>query len=104
MPWGIYDTDAGNEPLNNAIQVADVPGPGYHWYKLGELDLQPKNYLYFFWSWVIQTDLDVDFAKEKPHQVFEVWARLKFEGPALPHGKAQDKNAIFVEKVALVRK
>ncbi len=104
MPWGIYDTTASSEPLNNAVQASDIPGPGFHWYKMGELDLPSgRSYLYFFWSWIIQTDLKVG-ADEAPDQIFEVWASLKFEGPAFPHGKKEDKNAISVEKVALVRK
>ena len=33
---------------------------------------------------------------------FEVWARIKFEGPRFPHAKPGDKDAIYIERVVLV--
>jgi hypothetical protein len=41
---------------------------------------------------------------ENPDAEFDIWARIKFEGPAFPHGQPEDKNAICVERVVLVRK
>jgi len=38
-----------------------------------------------------------------PEQPFEIWARIKFEGPGFPHGKPEQKNAIHVERVILIK-
>lgn len=104
MQWGIYDTISKKTLLTNSIQAAQVPGAGYHWYRLNDVKLPSNAYLYFFWSWIIQLDLNRDYDEENPNQQFEIWANIKFEGPAFPHGKATDKNAISVERVVLVKK
>lgn len=102
MPWGLYD-QAERKGMGSAqIKPEDVPGPGYHWYKLGDYAIGPSYYLYFFWSWIIQVDLGSAYDEAKPDQKFEIWARIKFEGPAFPHGSPDDPNAICVERVVLV--
>jgi hypothetical protein len=102
MPWGLYD-QAERKGIGSAqIKPEDVPGPGYHWYKLGDYAIGPSYYLYFFWSWIIQVDLGSAYDEAKPDQKFEIWARIKFEGPAFPHGSPDDPNAICVERVVLV--
>ena len=77
--------------------------PGYHWYKLGTLRIMPSTYVYFFWSWIIQFPVDAAVDPDHPDQEFEIWARIKFEGPGFPHGKPGETNAISVERVVLVR-
>lgn len=103
MPWGAYDV-AGKRGLGSTtIKPEDVAGPGYHWYKLGTLAIAPSSYVYFFWSWIIQFPVDAVVDPDRPNQKFDVWARIKFEGPGFPHGKPDDTNAISVERVVLVR-
>jgi hypothetical protein len=103
MPWGLYGTVdkkfIGGEP----IKVADVPGPGYHWYKMGSFPIEPGHYAYFFWSWIIQCDVDNVYDPLKADQKFDVWARIKFEGPRFPYAKAGDKDAIYVERLVLTK-
>lgn len=102
MPWGLYD-QANRKGMGSAqIRPEDVPGPGYHWYRLGEYAIGPSYYLYFFWSWIIQVDLGAAYDDANPDRTFEIWARIKFEGPAFPHGAEGDANAISVERVVLV--
>ena len=103
MPWGLYDQINRRGTGSATIKPEDVPGPGYHWYKLGAFKIVPSTYLYFFWSWIIQVDVDDAVDPANPDQKFEVWARIKFEGPAFPHGKPEDKDAICVDRVALVK-
>jgi len=103
MPWGLYDP-ARKRGLGSAtIKPADVPGPGYHWYKLGRFQVTPASYVWFFWSWVVQFPVEAVVDPKHPDQKFDVWARLKFEGPAFPHGASGQTNAICVERVVLVR-
>ena len=103
MPWGLYDP-ASSKGLGGAtIKPEDVAGPGYHWYKMGTFAVTPSCYVYFFWSWIIQLDVGSATDAANPNRPFEIWARIKFEGPGFPYGKPKDKNAISVERVVLVR-
>jgi hypothetical protein len=87
----------------NSIKAEDIPAPGYHWFKLGTFPIAPGYYAYFFWSWIIQVDVDNVFDPLNPDQKFEVWARIKFEGPRFPHAKPGDKDAIYVKRLVLVK-
>jgi len=103
MPWGLYDVAKAQGITSGALRAEDVPGPGYHWYKLGTSSLGPSYYLYFFWSWILQIDVESAIDADHPDRTFDVWARIKFEGPGFPHGRPEDKNAICVERVILVK-
>ena len=103
MPWGLYGT-ADKKFVNAApIKAEDIPGPGYHWYKMGTFPIEPGYYAYFFWSWIIQVDIDNAFDATKPDQKFDVWARIKFEGPRFPYAKPGDKDAIYIERLVLAK-
>jgi len=104
MYWGLYNLGERHLIKSSTIQSSDVPGPGYHWYKIGPVVIAPKSYVYFFWSWIIQLDVNHLFDPSKPNQEFEIWASIKFEGPGFPHGKFRDKNAICVERIVLIKK
>ena len=103
MPWGLYDQLNKRSEVGAPIKAEDVPGPGYHWYKMGAFKIVPSDYMYFFWSWIIQLDVDSVIDPATPDAQFEVWANIKFEGPGFPHGKPEEKNAICVERVVLVK-
>jgi hypothetical protein len=103
MPWGLYSPKEKTFVTSSSIEPDDVPGPGYHWYKMGAFPIGPSYYVYFFWSWIIQIDIDSAYDPEHPDRPVEIWAHIKFEGPAFPHGKAEDANAICVERLVLVR-
>lgn len=105
MSWGIYDDTTDPKFSRPAfIKAADIPGPGYHWYKLGDTTLTPHAYAYFFWSWFIQNPLENAYYAAAPEAKYDVWASVKFAGPAFPFGKAGDKNSISLERVVVVRK
>ena len=103
MPWGLYAPATTTFVTSSKIESSDVPGPGYHWYRMGPHKIGRSYYLYFFWSWIIQLDIDSVVNPGEPDAEFDIWARIKFEGPAFPHGRAEDKNAICVERVVLVK-
>lgn len=103
MPWGAYAPAEKRSLASTSIEAEDVPGPGYHWYKLGTLRVVPSTYVYFFWSWIIQFPVDAAVDPDQPDAKFEIWSRIKFEGPGFPHGKPDEKYAISVERVVLVR-
>ena len=103
MPWGIYDTVEKKGASGTSIKPEDVPGPGYHWYKMGTFKLTPSHYMYFFWSWIIQIDLGNVVDAADADQQWDIWARIKFTGPGFPHGTADEPNAIYMERVVLVK-
>jgi hypothetical protein len=103
MPWGLYGTINKKTVLGAPIKAEDIPGPGYNWYQMGTFPVEPGFYMYFFWSWIIQLDVDNVFDPAKPDQTFEFWARIRVEGPRFPHAKPGDKDAICVERIVLVK-
>jgi len=103
MPWGLYGVQQKKSVGGAAIKAEDITGPGYHWYKMGVFPLEPSYYAYFFWSWIIQVDIDNAYDAARPNQKFEVWANIKFTGPRFPHAKEGDKDAIYVERLVLVK-
>jgi len=99
ITWGLYDLRAlGAETehprairVSADIQPEEVLGPGYHWFKLPTVSLRDGgHYVYFkdpgFWCPVTQCDLDVP--SRQRDGAFDIWARIKFEGPDFPHGDA----------------
>lgn len=104
MPWGLYGTQEKKAMGGNTIKAEDIPGPGYHWYKMGTYPIAPGYYVYFFWSWIVQVDVDNAFDPAKTKQEYDIWARIKFTGPRFPHAKPDDKDAIYIERVVLVKK
>jgi hypothetical protein len=103
MAWGLYGTMDKQYIPGTPIKAEDVPGAGYHWYKMGTYKVPQAYYAYFFWSWCIQVDVDRVYDPAQPDQKFDFWARIKFEGPMFPHGKATDKDAIYVERLVLAK-
>ena len=103
MPWGLYGTVEKKFVGGSTIKAGDIPGPGYHWYKMGTFPIAPGDYVYFFWSWIIQVDVDNVFDPARPEQRFEIWARIKFTGPRFPHPNPGDKDAIYLERMVLVK-
>ena len=103
MPWGLYIPRDKKFYASASITSEQIPGAGYHWYKFGTHTIKPSMYLYFFWSWIIQLDIDSAGDVRNPDAQFEIWARIKFTGPEFPHGKPDEPNAIWVERVVLVK-
>ena len=103
MPWGLYDPAQKRNLGSATIRPEDVSGPGYHWYRLGRFEVSRSSYVWFFWSWIIQFPGEVAVDPKHPEQRFDIWARVKFEGPGFPHGKPGQTNTICVERVVLVR-
>ena len=73
----------------------------YQWYKLFTVKV-PKgfSYIYLLSRWEIQMPL-VDLSKTMLGAEYDVYLSLKYQGP-LYGGKGE--NAVFVERVVMVRK
>jgi hypothetical protein len=104
LEWGVYDRVAEVSSGFGRIAAADVPGPGYHWYKLGSYTPGKSWFVYFFWSWHIQYDIGSVLTPKDSGRTFDIWANIKFEGPAFPYGGKEEKNAISIERIVLIKK
>ena len=102
--WGVYSGRDKKTLLQSAFTPEGVPGPGYNWYKLGEVAPTPHCYVFFTWSWRLQFYISAVAQAKNPNQKYEVWANVKFEGPLFPHGKAGEENAVSVDRVILVKR
>ncbi|MCC7493564.1 MAG: DUF4838 domain-containing protein [Fimbriimonadaceae bacterium] len=97
LPWGFYDTASKQTVAATTVPATEFTGPGYHWLKLAPVELTATCYIYFFWSWVIQADVDA------PPGRYEAWAQVRLTGPWFPHPQPGDADAISVARVILVR-
>jgi Domain of unknown function (DUF4838)/Glycosyl hydrolase family 67 N-terminus len=104
MPWGLYGPAQKRFAGSSTIKPADIPRAGYHWYKMGTFSLEPSYYVYFFWSWIIQFDVDNALDPASPDAPCEIWARIKFTGPSFPHARAGETDAIYVERLVLIKR
>ena len=103
MVWGLYSSREKDHRGAGSIKAEDIPGPGYHWYQMGTFPVAPGYNVFFHWSWVVQAGVDTAFDPAKPDQKYEVWARIKFTGPRFPHARPGEKDAIYIERLTLVK-
>jgi hypothetical protein len=54
----------------------------------------------------VNLSIEVSDARDifNPSCKYDIWARIKFEGPAFPHGGKNRKNAILIEWVVAAKK
>ncbi len=103
---GIHAPLTNEAIASRAIEPAEVAGAGYNWYKIATAKLKHISVLYGM-GWNAQLPLDritSEFAGNPAaaNTEYEVWARIKFTGPAFPHGRQQDSNAIFFDRVVIL--
>jgi hypothetical protein len=104
MPVGVYAKQQAKTLLTTEIKPEDVSGPGYHWYKIGTVAPTSSSYVFFTWSWHIQTYISDVANAHNPNQQYDVWANIKLDGPLFPYGDPKDKNAVLVDRVVLVKR
>ena len=80
-----------------------VTAPGYHWYKIGSTTLTGDALMYFFRGWEIQLGVGDAYDMNEPDRKVDVWVSVKFTGPSFPCGKAEEQDAIWFDRVVLVK-
>jgi hypothetical protein len=107
LKWDMHDHTkraTGKEATIRYIKLDEIiPGSGYHWYKLGTYCINKNNFL-----WIYGADLSIEVSDARdifdPSCQYDIWARVKFEGPAFPYGGKKGKNAILIEWIVAVKK
>lgn len=102
--WGVYADNETTTLVNGNIKDEEVTRPGYNWYKLGKVKPTASSYVFFTWSWHLQFVIGDTVDKRTPDGEVELWANIKFDGPLYPHGKADEKNTVSVDRVVAIRR
>ena len=76
---------------------------GYNWYRLGRTKLLPGTIFYVPASWAVNKQIGTAYDPAAPDTMFDVWLRVKFTGPAFPHGKAGEPDALWFDRLVLVK-
>ena len=86
------------------LQLSNVTGPGYNWYCYSGTPIHADSYLALFKSWVVQLYVPEIVNVKNPDFLFDVWVHMKLDGPVYPHGKKNKPNAIWIDRIVIVRK
>ena len=97
-----YERWGGISGGSLGLSAQGVQSDGYHWYKVGTTRVTPGTCL-ILWNWRTRLALGRAFDDGDPDASYDIWLRLKFTGPGYPHGKPDEDNAIYLERVTLVR-
>ncbi len=106
LKWDMHDhakKATGKEPTIKYLKLDEIiPGTGYHWYKLGTYCIGENNFL---WMYGVAVGIELGDARDPLNTTgeYDIWARVKFEGPAFPHGGKDEKNAISIEWVVAAK-
>jgi len=107
LKWDMHDhakKHTGKESAIKYLKLADiVPGTGYHWYKLGTYQITENN---FIWMYAVNLGIELGDARDplNPAGEYDIWARIRFEGPAFRNDAKTEKNTISIEWVVAVKK
>lgn len=102
--FGIYSPSTKRPLWGHNFQKSRVKKPGYNWYKLGTTRLNGDCYMFIFKSWHITLGTSNPYDMNDPDRKFDIWVRIKFTGPSFPHGKPGEKDAIYFERMMLVKR
>ncbi len=104
LKFGIYDHDIKKNALAGQIRKAEIPGPGYNIYYLGKCYIPLHAVFYLTKRWRISYHgLGAYHNPADMNCQWKVYASIKFTGPAYPFGNNQDKNAVYIDRLILVK-
>jgi len=108
LRWDMHDhakKATGKEATIKELKLAQiVPGTGYHWYKLGTYCIGENSFL---WMYGVGIAVELGDARDPldPTGEYDIWARVRFDGPAFRGGEARaGKSAISIEWVVAVKR
>jgi len=109
---GVYDCAGrrglvGRQLNKNDVGVAfdrkAIPGRGYHLYKIGRTIITTNCYVWLTRSWQIQHHIEMLHDATNMGQKWDVYASVKLTGPTYPHGKPGEKDALYFDRLILVK-
>lgn len=103
--FGVYaPTYSKKQLINRTIPKSDLPqDEKYHFYPIGNtLIPDSQTFLWLHWSWHLQPKLGHLFDPAELETKFDIYASIKFEGPAYVKGSKKENN-VFLDRVIVVR-
>ncbi len=103
LNMGFYDSGARRQQHAYAGREAPIVPGEYRLYPIGRTALSPNCCVWFDWSWHIQfQDAAGLYDPEDPGKQWDVYASIRFEGPAYDPDNEAKENRFYVDRVVLV--
>jgi len=101
--FGYYDSLTRRQQHAYAGAQEPLKAEPYTLYAIGRTALGPQCLVWFDWSWQVQfPDVSGLYDPDDPRREWDVYASLRFEGPAYGDAGQEDKNRFYVDRVVLV--
>ncbi|MEI6501949.1 MAG: DUF4838 domain-containing protein, partial [Armatimonadota bacterium] len=103
LNFGFYDGATGRQQHAHAGQAAPLTTGGYRLFPIGRTALSASCYVWFDWGWAIQfPDVSGLYDPAAPDKQWDVYASIRFEGPAYDPQSAVKQNRFYVDRVVFV--
>jgi len=100
---GFYDVAGKRFVLNRALAPAEIVPGKFHCYKLGTAELTPDCLIWLCASsWRAQTKLE-RFYQPGIDNCWDLYASVKFEGPAFDRNSRLPENRVTTDRIILVK-
>lgn len=100
---GFYDQTTGRQQHAYVGRSEPVTTREYRLYPIGRTALSPQCYVWFDWSWLIQfPDVVELYDPASPEKQWDIYASVRFEGPAYDPQSAGEENRFYVDRLVLV--
>jgi hypothetical protein len=103
LSMGFYDGVTGREQHAYAGREAPLTPGDYRLHSIGRTALNPASFVWFDWSWHITfPDVCSLFDPADANKQWDIYASVRFEGPAYDPESKADTNRFLVDRVVLV--
>ena len=99
---GIYNLDGSGLGVDKNINRSDIPGEGYHLYRGPRFSMNEWTLSYLTGRWCLQKHFPALYDPKHPDKQWDIYASIKFAGPAYPYGEAGEPDAVYVDRILLV--
>lgn len=102
--FGVFDYGTPTHPLiARTVEKSEIVPDEFHFYKVGRTAITSAKCRYWnSHSWRMGTALAEAFRNGNDFE-YEVWASLKFEGPAYSEKSRKEKSVVYLDRVLLVK-
>ena len=103
LNFGFYDGATGRQQHAHAGKEVPLTTGRYQLYPIGRTALSASCYVWFDWGWAIQfPDVSGLYDPAAPDKQWNVYASIRFEGPAYDPQSEAKQNRFFVDRVVFV--
>ena len=103
LNFGFYDAVTRRQQHAYAGKDAPLALGEYRLYPVGRTALSPQCYVWFDWSWCIQfPDVAGLYDPAAPDKQWDIYASVRFEGPAYDPQSKAEANRFYVDRLVFV--